>query len=217
MSNKRNLGEQITEVLRERIIAGLVPMDVALRQDALAQEFGISKIPLREAFARLERDGLVVSEANRGFFVRPLSPEEAFDVFDLRLKIEPDAVAAAAKRATARDHVVADRALRALNEATLACGDASHRIGALNRAFHIALIGPARRAVTLKTIERLQVIAERYVIKHLEPKERRPRAVGEHEALFRAWANGNGNEASAISRAHIRETLEDLRRELAGS
>jgi DNA-binding FadR family transcriptional regulator len=49
---------------------------VPIRQDALAAELRVSKIPLREALARLEQDGLVVSYANRGFFVRPMSPRK---------------------------------------------------------------------------------------------------------------------------------------------
>jgi DNA-binding GntR family transcriptional regulator len=211
----RALGDQIVEVLRERIVAGSIPTHVAIRQDALAQELGVSKIPLREAFARLEQDGLIVSERNRGYFVSPLSSEEAVDVFALRLKIEPDAVAAAALRATAADHAVARDALRALDEALLGRGDRGPSVASLNRAFHIALIRPAGLPITLQTVERLQVIAERYVFKHLEPTERPARAASEHEALLAAWTAGRAAEAHDATAAHIARTLEDLRAQLA--
>ncbi len=115
---KAGLADQIYALVRERIVNGDLSGEAAIRQDALAAELGVSKIPVREAFARLEQDGLIVSKANRGFFVSPLSAAEAYDVFDLRLKLEPPAVAEAVRRATAAGREEARRALAALNEAT---------------------------------------------------------------------------------------------------
>ena len=208
---KTALADQIVDILRDRIIAGELSGDGAIRQDALASELGVSKIPLREAFAKLEQDGLVVSQINRGYFVRPLSAEEAYDVFDLRLKIEPDAVATAAAHVRSGDIGRARDALAALDEAV---ATHSPRAGALNRAFHVALIGPCGRPVTIQMLERLQVIAERYVVRHLEPSGRSTRASREHKALFTAWAAGDGAEARTLSAVHIASTLGDLRVEL---
>src|SRR5260370_30232573 len=153
---KRSLSDQIFDLVRDRIISGGISAERALRQEAVASELGVSKIPLREAFAKLEQEGLVVSQANRGFFVSPLSAEEAYDVFDLRLKIEPDAVAAAASCLRPVDIERAGRDLAALNQATAARGT---NVGALNRAFHMALIRPGGRLGTMQLVERLQVIA----------------------------------------------------------
>jgi len=209
---KTGLADRIVDILRDRIIAGRFPLHAAIRQEALATELGVSKIPLREAFAKLEQDGLILSELNRGFFVKPLSIEEAQDVFDLRLKVEPEAVRAAAGRVTPADVTLARAALDALN-ASAADHDAS--AGSLNRAFHMALIQPGGdRPVTLQMVERLQVIAERYVVRHLEPLGRAERAIDEHEALFDAWSVGRGADAAALSAAHISRTLDDLNAEL---
>ncbi|WP_131195014.1 GntR family transcriptional regulator [Lichenihabitans psoromatis] len=209
---KRGLADQIFDLVRDRIISGMMVGDMPIRQDALAAELGVSKIPLREAFAKLEQDGLVLSQANRGFFVRPLSADEAYDVFDLRLKIEPEAVALACRRATVNDHEIAQTALAALNQAIETRGPEA---GALNRAFHLALIRPGGRLVTMQMVERLQVIAERYVCKHLEPKGRDDQAVAEHKALFGAWALGRADAAAELASAHIANTLRDLRTEFA--
>ncbi|WP_131113558.1 GntR family transcriptional regulator [Lichenihabitans psoromatis] len=209
---KRGLADQIFDLVRDRIISGMMVGDMPIRQDALAAELGVSKIPLREAFAKLEQDGLVLSQANRGFFVRPLSADEAYDVFDLRLKIEPEAVAWACRRATVDDHEAAQTALAALNQAIETHGPEA---GALNRAFHLALIRPGGRLVTMQMVERLQVIAERYVCKHLEPKGRDDLAVAEHKALFGAWAAGQADAAATLASAHIANTLRDLRTEFA--
>jgi DNA-binding GntR family transcriptional regulator len=209
---KTGLADRIVDILRDRIIAGGFPPHAAIRQEALATELGVSKIPLREAFAKLEQDGLILSEMNRGFFVKPLSAEEAQDVFDLRLKIEPDAVRVAAGRVTPADVKRARAALDALNASA---ADHDARAGSLNRAFHMALIQPGGdRPVTLQMVERLQVIAERYVVRHLEPIGRAERAIDEHEALFEAWAAGRGADAATLSAAHIAQTLDDLNAEL---
>jgi DNA-binding GntR family transcriptional regulator len=205
------LADQIYAAVRERIVGGDLTGDTAIRQDALAAELGVSKIPLREALARLEQDGLIVSKANRGFFVSPLSAAEAYDVFDLRLKLEPAAVAEAARRVSTADREQARRALAALNAATV---DRAASVAALNRAFHMALVRPSGRTVTAQIIERLQVVAERYVVKHLEPTGRNARAIGEHDALYVAWAAGDADEAARLSAAHIDATLRDLRGEL---
>src|SRR6185312_3324093 len=110
----QTLSEQIYALMRDRIISGNLTADTAIRQDALAAELGVSKIPLREAFARLEQDGLLQYITNRGYFVRPLSYDEVEEIYALRLKIEPEAVGAAARKAGDKEKEVAQAALLAL-------------------------------------------------------------------------------------------------------
>lgn len=205
----RTLSEQIFSVIRDRIISGRVPPDHPIRQEALASEFGCSKIPLREALARLEQEGLLISQANRGFFVRPLSAHEAEDIYALRLKIEPDAVGEAAGLANDEDRRVARAAL----DATI---ERKHEdAGRLNRAFHLALIRPAAKRISARTIEHLHILSARYVAKHLEPSGRDGQAIAEHEAILKAWLAGDGAGAARLSRRHIVQTLGDLRRQFA--
>jgi DNA-binding GntR family transcriptional regulator len=208
---KTGLADQIFEVVRDRIIRGELSPKTSIRQDALAGELGVSKIPLREAFARLEQDGLIVSATNRGFFVSPLSTEEAYDVFDLRLKLEPGAVAEGSAHAGAADREAARQALLALNTAAR---DQAPAVASRNRAFHMALVRPGGRRVTMQILEPLQVLSERYVVKHLEPRGRYDRSIGEHDALFEAWASGRDAIAGKFSAAHIESTLRDLKTEL---
>ncbi|GLS18215.1 GntR family transcriptional regulator [Labrys miyagiensis] len=204
---KKALPERIADVMRSRIIAGSLAPDSSIRQDLLAAELGVSKIPVREALARLEQDGLIISQTNRGFFVAPLSAEDAYDVFALRLKIEPDAVAYGCERAGTADHLFARRALDALNAAISGhTGD----IGACNRAFHLSLIRPGQRRVTLQIVERLHLLAERYIFKHLESSSRNARAEAEHEGLLESWIARDTKAAAAKTAAHIEVTLADL-------
>ncbi len=210
----RNLPDQLAETLRELILSGAVPPDGPVRQDALAAELGVSKIPLREAMTRLEQEGLLRSEANRGYFVRSLSAAEAGEVYALRLTLEPDLAALAAARATADEQAAAAAMLEALDSATEAHVPAA---GALNRAFHLALVRPARRPVTVDIVERLHILSERYVRKHLEPLGRDARANEEHRALMTAWLARDGKAVAALLRAHIGQTLDDLERQLGAN
>jgi DNA-binding GntR family transcriptional regulator len=202
----------VLDRVRDRILSGAVPGGRPLRQDALAAELGVSKIPLREALARLEQEGLVRAEANRGFFVRPLSAAEAEEVYALRLTLEPDAAAAGALAAGEAERRQAELALARLEDAI------EHRspaVGALNRAFHLALVRPAGREVTADILARLHILSERYVRIHLEPSGRDEAANAEHRSLLAAWLARDGATVAALSRAHLGRALDDLRRQLS--
>jgi DNA-binding GntR family transcriptional regulator len=207
----RNLSDRLADVLRDYILSGVIAPDLPIRQDALAAELRVSKIPLREALARLEADGLVLSQPNRGFFVRPMSPEEAEEIFALRLKLEPDAAAAACLIATDRDHDAARQALAEFDSEA-----AAHKptVGAMNRAFHLALVKPGGNRITTSIVSRLHVLADRYVRKHLEPKGRVPRAEAEHHEMLDAWLKRKDARVRKAISEHLEGTLGDLRRAL---
>lgn len=207
----RNLSEQLVDLVRDRILTGDVSPDRPIRQDALAAEFGVSKIPLREALARLEQEGLLASQANRGFTVRPLNAREAEEVFALRLKLEPDMIALAARTATSADQQAAIEMFDRLHPMTDSRGEG---VGAFNRAFHLAMLRPAAQPVTLTILERLHVLSERYVRKHLEPLGRDARAKEEHREILDVWMARDERRISALTVVHIGKTLDDLRVQL---
>ena len=205
--------EQLVDRLRDRILAGLGGDDRPIRQDALAGEFGVSKIPLREALARLEQEGLVRAHPNRGFFVRGLSAAEAEEVYELRRTLEPDAMARAARIAGDGERKHAIDIFAALDSIAEHGGSG---VGAFNRMLHRALYGPCGRPVTIDLLDRLQVLSERYVRKHLEPLGRDLRADAEHRALLDAWLARDAGTVAALGAAHIDQTLTDLNQQLAG-
>jgi DNA-binding GntR family transcriptional regulator len=204
----RTLADRLVEVLRDIILSGAIESELPIRQDALAAELRVSKIPLREALARLEQDGLVLSQPNRGFFVRAMSPEEAEEVFALRLKLEPDAAAEACLKATERDQEHARQALAHFDVEAVA-----HKptVGAANRAFHLALVQPCGKRLTTDMVSRLHVLADRYVRKHLEPKGRVLRAEAEHHQMLEAWISRKDARVRKLISSHLEHTLGDLR------
>lgn len=208
----RTLSDRLMEVVRDMILSGSIAPDVPIRQDALAAELNVSKIPLREALVRLEQDGLVVSHANRGFFVRGMSAAEAEEIYELRLKLEPEAAAKACLVADESQRADATRLLAELDAAA-----AAHlpSVGPLNHAFHMALVRRGDRVLTAEITSRLHIMADRYVRKHLENKSRHLTAAAEHQELLRAWLDRDAATVSRLATAHIEHTLHDLREELS--
>jgi DNA-binding GntR family transcriptional regulator len=210
----RTLSERVFEVVRERIVRGELSDGMQIRQDALAAELGVSKIPLREALGRLAQEGLIVSQANRGYFVQPLSSTLADEIFALRLSIEPGAAAYAATVASEADRMHAQRAYAALE---IAAAGNLPAIAVSNREFHTALVRPGGRLLTTNLVERLAILAERYVVAHLKPAGRDGRAHLEHSGLVAAWLARDAGGVETLLAAHIRGTLEDLRVEFGAA
>ncbi len=210
----RTLSDRVFEIVRERIVSGALAETLPIRQDALASELGVSKIPLREALARLEQEGLVAGQANRGYTVRPMSALQAEEIYELRLAVEPGAAAYAALHADDRQRAAAVEAFERLAE------NGDHDLleaAARNRAFHAALVVATGRGLTVDLVQRLSVLAERYVVAHLRPAGRGNRAHVEHRALLDAWLDRDGMAVRAMLVAHLNATIEDLRTEFAAA
>lgn len=210
----RTLAERVFEIVREQIVTGRLADNVPIRQDALATELGVSKIPLREALARLEHEGLLTSQANRGYFVQPMSADQAHEIYALRLQIEPGAAAYAASRATAAHHALATEAFEKLDGAATSN---LAEVAVRNRHFHTALVRPGGRLLTTQLVERLSILAERYVVAHLQPAGRDARAHHEHRDLLDAWIARDGEKVNALLTQHIQSTLEDLRQQFGST
>jgi DNA-binding GntR family transcriptional regulator len=208
----RTLSERVFEIVRERIVTGQLPTDTPLRQDALAAELGVSKIPLREALGRLQQEGLLTSQANRGYMVRALSTDQAEEIYALRLAIEPAAAAYAASRA---DSPARDAVVQAFERLDRAAGSNLAEVAISNREFHVALVRPGGRLLTTQLIERLSILAERYVVAHLAPAGRETRAHQEHRGLLDAFLARDGAALETLLAAHIGATLADLREQFA--
>ena len=204
----QTLSNRILAEIQDRILSGTLPPDQPLRQDVLAAALGVSKIPIREAFVRLEQDGVLVSQANRGFFVRALSVEEAEEVHALRLKLEPDAVAYAAVHAGPGERARARAALIALDEAA---GGMPSEIGRLNRQFRLALSCTAANPLTGQIMRRLHGLSELYAGKYLAPAHREDRDLIAYHDMLRAWSAGRAQAVADLVRRHLEVTLSYLR------
>src|SRR3954452_18423078 len=85
---RRTIAAEAAEILRRRILSGEIRGGQPLRQEQIAQEMGVSRIPLREALKQLEAEGFVTIAPHKGAVVSTLSAEEAEELFALRLQLE---------------------------------------------------------------------------------------------------------------------------------
>jgi DNA-binding GntR family transcriptional regulator len=207
--------ESAAEELRRRILAGEFREGDALRQDALAEEFGVSRIPVREAFRQLAAEGLVTIHPHRGAVVSALSPDEIAELFDLRALLEPDLVRRAVPRLTGADLQEAERILVDYNAAI----DRSdlNAWGELNTEYHLALYRPAGRAQTLAVVRTLLANTDRYTRLQLALAGGTERAKAEHAEMLEICRRGAADEAARFTRRHVMEVKRDLLRLLTGA
>ena len=193
--------DTVATALRTALHRGRWAPGTALRQEDLAAEFGVSRIPIREALTRLQAEGLIVVEANRGAFVPILTPAEVTEIFDLRVLLETDAVRRAVPRHTPRSL----RQLEALQRDLDAEDDPAQWLAG-DTAFHAALYGPSERRRTLEAIAALRAAVARFYLAYLSPSTRRDGWNAEHQALIAAAAAGDADRAAAVVTQHLRAT-----------
>ena len=139
---RQSLGAAVVERLREKILSGELREGEQLRQDAIAAEFQISRIPVREALSHLAAEGLVTLVANRGAVVSALSPEEIMELFETRAVLECYMLRCAIPRMRPEDIQRAEDILRHYEE-SLEKGSEVESWGRLNWSVHSALYAPA--------------------------------------------------------------------------
>src|SRR5436190_3117736 len=101
----------VRDGLRESILAGVFEAGHQLRQDEVAEQFGTSRIPVREALRQLESEGLVTFHPNRGAVVKGLSLEDVLEMLDIRIGLECRALKLAIPNMAVEDHEAAQQIL----------------------------------------------------------------------------------------------------------
>jgi DNA-binding GntR family transcriptional regulator len=205
---KRTIATAAAEAIRLRILNGDFAAGESLRQDALAAELGISRIPVREAFHQLEAEGLVTLLPHRGAVVSALSLDEIGEIFDLRAVLEPDLLAHSLPRLTEPDLAAAGTILRDYERA-LAAGDV-HAWGEMNTRFHLALYAPSGRRRSLAIVQSLLANADRYTRLQLVLTHGTERAQAEHRELLALCAVGALAPATLLLRRHIETAGQEL-------
>jgi DNA-binding GntR family transcriptional regulator len=158
---RQSLPETLAESLRERILNGEFKEGDPLIQEAIADEYEVSRMPVREALRQLEALGLVVMKTHKGAVVTPMPQQTVKELFDLRVLLECDILKHALPRFSDTDAKAAETVLAQLE-------DAYHRRdisawGGLNWQFHKSLYMPANRPETLTVIEQVNIKTDRFI------------------------------------------------------
>ncbi|WP_164985843.1 GntR family transcriptional regulator [Bosea sp. Tri-44] len=191
----------LAQRLREAIDGGHWQPGDLLRQEQIAAEYGVSRIPVREALAQLQNEGLLDVAHYRGARVSRPQAQEIDELFDLRLMVEGDLLA----RALGQHD---QRSLRELKRLQDALEDADDRLGwiAGDIGFHEALYGPARRLRSLALFRQLRAPIDRFSAQALSPGTRKQGWADEHRQLIATVAAKDAAAAQEILRNHLQAT-----------
>lgn len=169
----------VTDILRDAILQGTLEAGKPLKQDLIAADFGISKIPVREALKQLEGEGLVTLMPYRSAVVSQLSYKEAVEVGEIRIALESLALRLAIPQLT---EVRLQEAEAVLNAADL--DKYAANFDELNWRFHKILFSPANRPRLLQMIESLHVTFQRYIRVYSSLMNLRPQAQRAHRQMI---------------------------------
>ena len=196
--------EPIYEALKSAIMAGLLAPGEPLRQDEIARQHGVSKIPVREALLRLEADGFVLFRKNRGATVREVSATEILNLMDIRLALECRALELAVPQMAESDLARARQLLDEYDRETVL-----ERLSALNIRFHEALYAPCGNLPLLQMIRDLRARLGPAVRLLVTEATGIQRPASEHRAILAACAAGEAEKATALLRHHIETTRKE--------
>jgi DNA-binding GntR family transcriptional regulator len=204
MEENITTARRIAEAIGAQIISGALRPDAPLRQDHIAQEFGSSHVPVREAFRQLEARHLVVSVPRRGVRVAPLDTNSVKEIVEMRAALEIVALRNAVPKLNST-HL--SRIELALIE-----GDNAESIQdfeTANRAFHRALVTPCAMPRLLASLDDLQLANSRLVFAMARSGGWRPRSNQDHRLILQALRARNVDQACTLLARHI-QTIERL-------
>ncbi|MGF1470531.1 MAG: GntR family transcriptional regulator [Rubrobacteraceae bacterium] len=204
-SNYRTTQGMVAGGLRDAILSGVLAGGQPLRQDEIAEQFGVSRMPVREALRQLEGEGMVSFYPHRGAVVSELSYREVVEITELRLILEPAALRKAFEFLGEDEFSRAEEVLEEID----AEEDLGSRWGELNWRFHATLFAPADRPRLLDVIKAQHTAYERYLRLHLTISDyERPQR--QHYELLKLCRSGEENAAAKLLAQHIRDTSELL-------
>lgn len=209
MATYKTRAQFVADDLRRRILGGEFKGGTQLRQDALAKDYDVSRIPVREALLTLESEGLVEFYAHRGAFTTELSAAKIRELFDLRVLLEAYVLRHAITKLTDADLEKAEDILKKYDQA-LDSGGEIDNWSEYNYAFHRALYEPADLPETLAIINQLNTKSDRYIRMQLLYTQEIEKAEREHHTLLELARQGDADRACELLRTHIQEACEGI-------
>ncbi len=207
--------------LRSDIIACRLMPNERLRFEALRERYGMGVSPLREALMRLEAEGLVELEQNKGFRVSEVSRENLFDLMQTRIEIETIALRWSLEKGGVEWEANLLGAYHRLSRQTKIDPNNPETISEAwsreHAAFHAALVSASGSQTLMSIRERLFEQAERYVSLSIMSNAPLRDDVGEHKQLMRAALNREVDKTIELNRLHISRTLDKVAVSLAAS
>ncbi|MDF1485217.1 GntR family transcriptional regulator [Ramlibacter sp. H39-3-26] len=200
----RALYEEVAEQLRQRIYHRQLEPGSWIDELKIAEEFGISRTPLREALKVLAAEGLVTMKVRRGAYVTEVSAKDLADVYHLLSLLESDAAGVVACRATPAQL----QQLQALHAELEAATDDRDRFFEINERFHLRVLEIADNRWRLQLVADLRKVMKLNRHNSLLKTGRIAESLAEHRAIMAALATHDGAAAIACMQAHFDSGLE---------
>jgi GntR family transcriptional regulator of gluconate operon len=206
VADRTLLADQAYQMIRTAVLSGDFPAGEPLRERQLAEQIGVSRVPVREALRRLGEEGLLEQLPHRGHFVRAFTSDEIVDIYNVRLALEPSAVRLATRMR--KPLTTLESAVDAMR-AALARGE----ITALNRLeleFHQALCDLSGNRMLSDSFAAIagQVLLAMSLDNLAYPD--RQHIADEHVPLIEAIASGDEKRAVEAIIAHVVGTIDQL-------
>jgi DNA-binding GntR family transcriptional regulator len=210
--NSKSLKELVVDELRHAIATGRVRPGAQLKQDLLAAEFGVSRMPVREALQQLEAEGLVEFRRHRIAIVSALSADDIREIFEIRMLIECRAIELGVPNLTNSDLAKMARCHQKM------CSMKQWRSewAAFNKEFHSTVYCAAGRTHMVQLIASVQTKLDQYLSLYLNNKDTLRKSNAEHADILKACRRRDGSRAALLTQKHIEETMEALLTRLDG-
>jgi DNA-binding GntR family transcriptional regulator len=207
---RRSLTSAVADRLRDLIIRGEIPEGAQLRQDVIANQFQVSRIPVREALRQLDAEGLIQIVPNRGAVVPELSPDDIEELFAIRALLEPEVLKLSIPNLTRAEFDKAKTILEKFSQ-ELAREDHIAEWGVLNTEFHSVLYSGANRPRFMSVIRNVNHNGERYTRLQLYLTHGMQRATEEHHQILEFCRKRETAAACKLLRQHILYAGESLK------
>ena len=191
--------QQAYDGLRAGILRGDFPQGEFIEEAMATKVTGVSRTPVREALNRLAAEGFLVLHPRRGAMVKPISTNEVFDLYDVRLMVESHAV-----RRICRDKLAVPLLLFDICDQHDAIVEGDHLAFAdLNHRFHETVVAAARNAVLCQVFENLRANLTRVAMLSFQLGVRKTREGTMHRTLVEALAAHDEATALAVTTEHL--------------
>ena len=207
-----SIADQVFEQLEHDILSGKYPRGEMLSEMRLSTELGVSRTPVREAIRRLEQEN-ILEESGRGMIVVGITREDLMDMYEIRLQVE----SMAARRAAGR---ISDSELQELHSiielqrfyADKNGPDSSDQIRNLDSRFHDLLYRSSGSRTYYQVLHSLHKKVTKFRMASVSKHVRALKSIEEHEAIYQALADHDGDRAYAAAVRH----MENARDSMAG-
>jgi DNA-binding GntR family transcriptional regulator len=207
----KSLKELVADELRRAIVGGLHAPGTQLKQDLVAAQFGVSRMPIREAFLQLEAEGLIEFRRHRVAIVKALSADDIREIFEIRMLLESRAVELGVPNLT-KKHILD---MAACHKVMCSFKRWGPEWPIHNKRFHATIYGAAGRTHMVQLIASVQIKLDRYLSVYLSNSQTLKKSNFEHAGILQACREGNAKRAALLTHKHIEETMESLLEQFA--